>query len=535
MSPDDLELLGRYAQENAETAFEEIVRRYLDLVFSAALRQVRSRELAEEVAQSVFVDLARQGHRLSADTFLSAWLYQVTRRTAIDVIRREARRKSRERIAAEMNTFNATTNVWAHVESLLEEAMDALDEKDRLAVLLRYFEDKPLREVGQKLGVSEDTARKRVDRAVERLREFLGRRGVAVEAGGLAAAITANAIQVAPPGLLKSIITGAAAMRLAAASSSLIMGTKIMAMPLLQKMLITAAIIVTGGVALYEARQISVVHSENQRLRRAQALSIQEIEQLQRERDDAANRAIAALADADRMRQDYAHIVKLREQLQLATTEVRKLQAGSSNANDEIKDEVTGWIERAKVFKQWFSNHPDKSIPELRLLWSQDWLVEARQNPTIATNASEGNTIEMIASAIRQRAKSRFAGILGHALGLYVADHAGELPGSLEQLLFYVPAAGDKPITQNPAASAEPVDASMLARYELRFSGPLGNVPREEPIVMEKQPVDLQVDSLLRIKANGYYYQSVGLIDNMAAQLQPWITEDFARLQPFLR
>jgi RNA polymerase sigma factor (sigma-70 family) len=137
MSDTDLELLARYTRRNAEDAFAEIVRRHLDLVHSAALRQVRSPQLAEEVAQSTFIKLARQARQLASDTILSAWLYQVTRREAIDVVRREARRQLREQIATEMNTMNATAVDWTHIEPLLDEAMHALDATDRTAVLLR--------------------------------------------------------------------------------------------------------------------------------------------------------------------------------------------------------------------------------------------------------------------------------------------------------------------------------------------------------------------------------------------------------------
>src|SRR6058998_2661691 len=177
MSGTDLELLARYRRQHAEDAFAEIVQRHLDLVYSAALRQVRSPQLAEEVAQSVFIDLARSAAKLKPDTILSAWLYQVTRRTAIDVVRREASRQLREQIATEMTAMNATDSSrrnpmeadtdWTHIEPLLDEAMHALDDTDRTAVLLRYFENKSLREVGETLGTTDDTARKRVNRAVE--------------------------------------------------------------------------------------------------------------------------------------------------------------------------------------------------------------------------------------------------------------------------------------------------------------------------------------------------------------------------------
>jgi RNA polymerase sigma factor (sigma-70 family) len=160
-----------------QDAFGEVVRRHLDLVHSAALRQVRSPQLAEEVAQSVFMDLARQAHRLAPDTILTAWLYQVTRRTAVDVVRREARRQNRENLATQMNAVHADPGIeipsaWLDIEPLLDEAMAALDAADRAAILLRYFENNNLREVGHSLGTSEDAAQKRVSRAVERLRSY---------------------------------------------------------------------------------------------------------------------------------------------------------------------------------------------------------------------------------------------------------------------------------------------------------------------------------------------------------------------------
>ncbi len=120
MSETDLQLLTRYSRDHAENAFAEIVRRHLDLVHSAALRQVRSRQLAEEVSQSVFTDLARTAHRLAPDTILTAWLYQVVRRTAIDIVRREARRQLREQFATEMIAMNATAADWTHIMERLK-------------------------------------------------------------------------------------------------------------------------------------------------------------------------------------------------------------------------------------------------------------------------------------------------------------------------------------------------------------------------------------------------------------------------------
>ncbi len=140
---------------------------------------------------------------------MTAWLYAVARRTAIDVIRKESRRQLREQIAVEMNNMNATANDWTQIEPLLDDAMAALDETDRSAILLRYFENKNLREVGESLGTSDDAAQKRVSRAVERLREFFSKQKITIGASGLAVLISANAVQSAPVGLAATISAAA--------------------------------------------------------------------------------------------------------------------------------------------------------------------------------------------------------------------------------------------------------------------------------------------------------------------------------------
>src|SRR2546426_5142358 len=244
MTANALDLLRQYDRQKSEEAFAALVHRHLDLVYSAALRQVRSRQLAEEVAQSVFTDLSRNARRLKPDTILTAWLYQVTRRTAIDVVRRETRRQLREQIATEMNAMNATTDHWTHIEPLLDEAMHALDETDRASVLLRYFENKSLREVGAALGASDDAAQKRVSRAVERLREFFAKRGVTVGASGLVVVISANAVQAAPAGLAVTISTAAALAGTTIAATATAIATKAIVMTTLQKTILAVTLVV---------------------------------------------------------------------------------------------------------------------------------------------------------------------------------------------------------------------------------------------------------------------------------------------------
>ena len=252
MSDTDLELLASYAREKGDDAFAEIVRRHLNLVYGAALRQVRSPQLAEEVAQCVFLELARQTSRLSSDTILAAWLYKVTHRISLNFVRGEIRRQVREHAALEMNAMEATTTDWKEIEPLLDEGMHSLDESDRAAVLLRYFENKSLREVGQFFGASEDAAQKRVSRAVERLRAFFIKRGIPIGASSLVLVISANAAQAAPVSLSAAITTAASLGKtISATATGTITTTKAIAMTTLQKAVVTTlAILLCGTTAV---------------------------------------------------------------------------------------------------------------------------------------------------------------------------------------------------------------------------------------------------------------------------------------------
>src|SRR5438093_2615160 len=143
MNADDRGLLRQYAERHSQEAFTALVNRHLNLVYSAALRLVHSPQLAEDVVQSVFTDLARSAGKLKPNSILSAWLYRVAYRAAVDVVRRESRRQNREQQAVEIAAISSSD--WKQIEPLLDEAMQNLDETDRSAVLLRYFENQSLR------------------------------------------------------------------------------------------------------------------------------------------------------------------------------------------------------------------------------------------------------------------------------------------------------------------------------------------------------------------------------------------------------
>jgi RNA polymerase sigma factor (sigma-70 family) len=338
MSDTDLELLALYTRQQAEDAFTEIVRRHLDLVHSAALRQVRSPQLAEEVAQSTFINLARHAHRLTPDTILTAWLYEVTRREAIDVVRREARRQLREQIASEMNAMNATVADWTHIEPLLDEAMHALDETDRAAVLLRYFENKSLREVGTTLGTSENAAQKRLTRAVERLREFFAKRGVSIAESGLVVVISTNAVQAAPLGLIGTISAAAALVGTTVATTTAT-ATKAIAMTTLQKTLITVTMVAALSTGIYEVRQASILRNRVEMLQQQQT---EQSKQLTSERDDATRQLAALRDDNERLNRNTAELLKLRgEAKRFRETEQQTAQLKTvQSANGPVKARV---------------------------------------------------------------------------------------------------------------------------------------------------------------------------------------------------
>ena len=205
-------MLAEYNRNGSDAAFRELVTRYVDLVFSTALRLVEGdTHRAEDVVQIVFVDLARVARTLPADVKLGGWLHRDTCFVAATLMRGERRRQARERQAVEMNTLqNHSEADFSQVAPLLDEAINELGEADRTAILLRFFEQQDFRAVGEALGSNEDAARMRVSRALEKLEEFLKRRGITATAASLGVVLTANAVQVAPVGLVVTISTVAA-------------------------------------------------------------------------------------------------------------------------------------------------------------------------------------------------------------------------------------------------------------------------------------------------------------------------------------
>jgi RNA polymerase sigma factor (sigma-70 family) len=268
MMTDDMALLREYARHNSEEAFATLVSRHVNLVHSVALRQVRDPHLAEEITQAVFIILARKADKLSPHTVLPGWLCRTARYASANALTIQRRRQHREQEAHMQSLLNRSggdalppaDETWPHIAPLLDSALETLGRKDHDAVVLRFFEGRSLNEVGQALGASEEAAKKRVSRALEKLRKFFTKRGVNSTTEIIAGAISANSVQAAPVGLAATIsVTAAKGAAVTASITTLVKGTlKIMTYAKLKLAVgIAAGILLAGGAVTVAISQTS--------------------------------------------------------------------------------------------------------------------------------------------------------------------------------------------------------------------------------------------------------------------------------------
>jgi RNA polymerase sigma factor (sigma-70 family) len=476
----DQQLLRDYSQDHCESAFAELVHRHVNLVYSVALRLLRDAHQAQDVTQAVFAALAENAHRLCRHPVLSGWLHCTARNLATKAIRSDARRREREQEAAAMHELLTidSGNSWTAIELHLDAVLGELNAADREAVLLRYFEKKSAAEMSGLLGITDEAAQKRVNRAVERLRRLFAKRGVSVGAGGLALVISANAVQAAPSSLAATISTAVLAGSTATTTTAIAF-TKTIAMTTLQKVLIGGALAVALGSGLYEASQAAQLRKQNLALQSQENPLRQENQDLQSQLASATNRLARLLAEIST------------HQPGSNQTELLKLRGEISRLREQLPESdsravlMKSWLQREDQLKQMVKQHPEKTIPELALLSEQDWLNAAKD----AQFSSDEDVRHDLAN-LRHTGENLFASLASTALKQFVEANNGQFPSSLSDLLPY--------FGQN-------IDAAILNRWQIV---PQSNLPNQNMgglyVITEKAPVDTDLDNRWAIGPGSY-------------------------------
>jgi RNA polymerase sigma factor (sigma-70 family) len=326
---DDGELLRRFVADHSEVAFAELVQRHVGLVYGVALRRLGSdRHLAEDVAQKVFIDLARKAPALAPGVVLTGWLFTSARFAASRVARTESRRRHHEEQAVTMTKplLEPSTTDWSSLRPLLDELIGKLPERDQQAVLLRFFEGHDYAEVGARLAVSADGARTRINRALEKLQALLMNHGVTSTTAALTGALATQSAVAVPEGLVMSITAAAVAGKgTAGVLIFLSMNKAILG--------ITAALAVAGLAGFVIQRQANAdLRSENNELLRQSAtnaaLQADNARLIQNARELADELSVA--------RSEHSELARTREEIATLKRQAATARPGGSAGKSQL-------------------------------------------------------------------------------------------------------------------------------------------------------------------------------------------------------
>jgi RNA polymerase sigma factor (sigma-70 family) len=479
--PDNESLLAQYVQKRSDAAFKAIVDSYIDLVYSAAVRLVGGdTHRAQDIVQIVFFDLAQTAPKLAPATMLGGWLHRHTCFVASNVIRQERRRQAREQQAVEMNTLHETVD-FSSLAPILDDAINELEEKDRTAILLRFFEQRDFRAVGEVIGVGEDGARMRVNRALEKLESNLKRRGITATATALAVALSANAIEAAPTGLAAAVSVTAAAACVAAKTTAAASLSKAIAMTTFQKTIIGTACVALIGVGIFEVQQNSTLREQ---VRTYRDITTPQLEQLQAERDENAKQLAALRAENNELKNSPKDLQRLRAEARKLRESTAELARTKNNSNDDSSmTEAVRWKQRVDLLKQRVEQNPDVAIPEMKLLTEKDWLDAAKGD--LNTDKDFRNAL----STLRNSAESKIVNNMQMALTKYIEANS-HFPTSLAQLQPY---------------SKDPIDDAVLQRWTIV---PARKIPSlgmgGDWIITQAQVPDPELDNRWGIGPSGY-------------------------------
>jgi RNA polymerase sigma factor (sigma-70 family) len=475
-------LLAEYARNGSEKAFREIVDCYIDLVYSTALRMVDGdSHRAKDISQVVFVNLARTAAKLSPNVMLGGWLHRYTCFVVLNVLRQERRRQTHEKQAVEMNALSDSTD-FSSLAPMLDEAVNELEELDRTAILLRFYEQRDFRSIGETIGVNDDAARMRVNRALEKLQLALKKHGLTTTAAALAVLLGANVVHAAPVGLAAKISLAAAAVASAGLTTAGGLSTlKATGLSITAKAVIATALVAMLGTTVYQAQQNTMLRDQLEGLQ----ATIPQVQTLAQRRDQA-DRDLSQLRDENNeLKRNTSELRRLRAEITKLRDDSKELAIRKAGiVSDETISEALQWQQRVGLLKQRVAQNPAVGIPEMQLLTERDWLGAAQID--LRSEDDYRNAL----SELRTCAEAKISGDLVEALAAYIKQN-GHFPNTVPDL---------EPFLKRP------INLAILQRWMVASpkdfkAGRLGG----DLIVTQSSTPDPEYDKRLLIGPNGCY------------------------------
>jgi RNA polymerase sigma factor (sigma-70 family) len=406
----DVERLRRYAEEGTEEAFTELVRRHVDFVYAAALRQTRNPHRAEDVTQIVFTDLARKAAQLARRDELVGWLYTSTRYAAIKVVRREARRAQREQEAQvneELMRDNEPQIDWDKLRPVLDEALCELSERDRAAILLRFFKGCTFAEVGTAARLTEEAARKRVERALDKLHGLLSRHGVTSTTAALAT-VLANEVTVAAPAGLAATVTGAALTGATVAGAGTVAALNlwtIMSTTKITLSIVGVAVFLAVGTAVYEANQARQAQAAYVAANQERDALRAQMERRDKQAREAEDKFLAAEARSTALQKSLAEAEAKRTNQRKISNVVVDQNRAALLANDEYQHlQLQQWKIRFRF--RYAPLYRQLGLSPQQIAEFEDVITEGQQSFYDTNNAAVAVQVDPSDPAVRAALKS---------------------------------------------------------------------------------------------------------------------------------
>jgi RNA polymerase sigma factor (sigma-70 family) len=459
--------LAEYARTGSEAAFREVVTRYLNLVFSTAVRLVDGdSHLAQDVTQRVFADLAKMAGSLGEDAMLGGWLHRHTCFIASKTMRTERRRRVREQHAVQMNSTedHSSENLGA-VAPILDDAINNLGSQDRQAILLRYFEQRDLRSVGQALGSNEDAARKRVDRALEKLRNLLKKRGIALSTTALASALGAQAVTAAPAGLA-TIVTASAITTVAAGGGTALTILQIMSMTKLQGGIIAAVTIALSIPIVMQHQAKAKLHDENASLR----AEVEQVANLREENQRLSNLvAKARPASSPSTNNDqFRELMKLRGEVAVLRNKANDALSAAEAAKPTGESALSGMTANPEMSKmirdqqklglgmvykgfEKRANLPKEKMEELNDLLADEVMTNINHITQVLRDGNTGKDLDAVFTKAEAETKQKVKELLGPEAFAKYQEYSEQMVSYITAEQFKSMLPGEKDAKDNKA------------------------------------------------------------------------------------